>query len=345
MTIDELFEFLIKWAKLAIPEIGNNVIKSNPNAPAPKGRNLVIGYSPVIVPMGMVEKGPVKCLSDIDEDYTSDDFKNTGEYSFAGDIPCNVTGGRPQARLFSDSIIWDLVNSNVGANQSYFINAFESGDTFGALRLHPLNLEPAEPVFSDWTIFAPSSENGLKTVTLSKNADFDGLGDSFQFNYIEQAWKAVLNNTKSDIWITKNAVYVDSIACENIITTIDGKIGPAAGGRSKNFSSRILRQNNTATISIREVGGNGEWLRRFLIAKELEDVRNLFSEYCVGFLGNEAIRPAAFTRYNQWTEQNILDFRLSMNTTIREYVDIIDSFGYEGIIPAQGRDGFHTLQN
>jgi hypothetical protein len=84
-----------------------------------------------------------------------------------------------------------------------------------------------------WLDFAPSSSDGLITITVPRLASGDVAGGYVQLYFIRAAFEIAFKGTTSNMILAQNgSVYKGSIASANLVTTLEGLIGPAGQGVS-----------------------------------------------------------------------------------------------------------------
>jgi len=81
----------------------------------------------------------------------------------------------------------------------------------------------------NWTTVANSTNNGLKTFSLPRLANADGLGGSFKYYFDSAAWQIAFPNGSTDKIVVSQSgnVYKGSIADGNLVVDFKGRIGPA----------------------------------------------------------------------------------------------------------------------
>jgi len=87
---------------------------------------------------------------------------------------------------------------------------------------------------ANWTAAADNTNDGLKTFSLPRLANADGLGGSFQYYFDSAAWSTAFPNGSTDkiVISQRGNVYKGSIAAGNLVVDFKGRLGPA--GRNGN---------------------------------------------------------------------------------------------------------------
>lgn len=114
-----------------------------------------------------------------------------------------------------------------------------------------------------------------------------------------------------------------------------------------NGSDQLKRINDyELLVEMREVNGDGDNLRILVESTDREDIKKLFKDAGVAYLGQEDIQTLPRSQDTLWIREHVLEIRLAVAEELTESnMSYIGDMEYEGTLPAQGRTGDHTVTN
>lgn len=110
------------------------------------------------------------------------------------------------------------------------------------------------------------------------------------------------------------------------------KIGRSAARTIDDDGNRLLVNDYTHAVEIREVGGSGERLAKIIDSIERQDIQILFDENGVSYLTEGDILRVPRLEYNDWIRESLVEIQLMTATAITEASSWIETIEYTGEI-------------
>lgn len=88
--------------------------------------------------------------------------------------------------------------------------------------------------------------------------------------------------------------------------------------------------NWTGEVDIREVNGDGDWLRLWLEGTEREDVKTHMPS--VSFMGSTEVQDLSTQVGTKWVSESRIGVRIHVRTTRRDLVGYFDKIGLTGTV-------------
>lgn len=122
------------------------------------------------------------------------------------------------------------------------------------------------------------------------------------------------------------------------------KVGHEARTPTDENGKRSSINDYENTMEVWEVNGIGKTLKMLINSIGRQDIRDLWKKNGYSYLGENNIGPVPNTQENRWKRQSLVEFIIGSAEAVQEDVGVIEDVGTKGTIPAQGRDGEHTIQ-
>jgi hypothetical protein len=127
-------------------------------------------------------------------------------------------------------------------------------------------------------------------------------------------------------------------------TNID-RIGRPTKTEVDSNGKRNLINDYVGILELREVNGDGEYLRVLLESLDRQDIIDYWSSKNLSQYTEGSVINIPRIQETNWKKEALVELTIGYATATKENIGYIENVEFEGTVPSQGREGSHTVEN
>jgi hypothetical protein len=130
----------------------------------------------------------------------------------------------------------------------------------------------------------------------------------------------------------------------NYASNLD-RIGRPYRTEVDDYGKRNLINDYVGILELREVNGDGEYLRVLIESLDRQEIQHLWSSNSLTHYNEGDILQLPRIQETNWKKEALVELTIGYSVATEDNTGLIETIEYQGTIPAQGGTGNHIIEN